>query len=130
MAFQWDQSVLGQSWATALQEHQGECRLDAIIAIVRPARSRAAPSDLQAWTVEAWRLSGPSAYDRPSKLPENALADSPRAIACHAAAQRRPPLRLVLDHSDGCPGTAPHGHSPPSSRPARSYFQYASLAPL
>jgi hypothetical protein len=58
MAFQWDQSVLGQSWATASQEHQGECRLDAIIAIARPARPRAAPSDLQAWTVEAWRFSG------------------------------------------------------------------------
>jgi hypothetical protein len=39
MAFQWDQSVLGQSWATASPEHQGECRLDAIIAIARPATS-------------------------------------------------------------------------------------------
>jgi hypothetical protein len=61
MAFQWNQSVLGQSWPTASQEHQGECRLDAIIAIARPARPRAAPSDLQAWTVEAWRFSGAEA---------------------------------------------------------------------
>jgi hypothetical protein len=46
------------------------------------------------------------------------LADSPRAMAGHAGAQRRPPLTAT-----GAPGTAPHGHSPPSSRPTRSYFQ-------
>jgi hypothetical protein len=55
MAFQWDQSVLGQS-LTATQN--ATCRLDTIIAIARPMRAGATPSELQAWTVEGWRFGG------------------------------------------------------------------------
>ena len=55
MAFQWDQSVLGQS--LAFTEHPG-CRLDTIIAIARPMHPRAASSEFQAWSVEGWRFSG------------------------------------------------------------------------
>ena len=55
MTFQWDQSVLGQSLAAT----QGaECQFDTIIAIARPMHPRAAPSEVQAWTVEAWRFGG------------------------------------------------------------------------
>ncbi len=55
MAFQWDQSVLGQSLAAT---QDGECRLDTIIAIARSTHSHAAPSEFQAWTVEGWRFGG------------------------------------------------------------------------
>jgi hypothetical protein len=55
MAFQWDQSVLGQSLAVT---QDPECRLDTIIAIARPMHPSAAPSELQAWTVEGWRFGG------------------------------------------------------------------------
>jgi hypothetical protein len=55
MAFQWDQSVLGQSLAAT---PDAECRLDTIIAIARSAHSHPAPSELQAWTVEGWRFGG------------------------------------------------------------------------
>ena len=53
-----DQSVLGQSWATASQEHQGECRLmPSLLSRVPRDRVPHHPT-LQAWTVEAWRFSG------------------------------------------------------------------------
>jgi hypothetical protein len=55
MAFQWDQSVLGQFLAV---ERNPGCRLDTIIAIARPMHPRAAPSDFQAWSIEGWRFSG------------------------------------------------------------------------
>jgi hypothetical protein len=55
MAFQWDQSVLGQS--SALPRNPG-CRLDTIIAIARPMHPHAAPSEFQAWSVEGWQFGG------------------------------------------------------------------------
>jgi hypothetical protein len=55
MTFQWDQSVLGQSLAVT---QDAECRLDTIIAIARPMHPRAAPSEVQAWTVEGRRFGG------------------------------------------------------------------------
>jgi hypothetical protein len=55
MAFQWDQSVLGQSLAAT---QNAECRLDTIIAIARPTRAGAAPSELQAWNIEGWKFGG------------------------------------------------------------------------
>jgi len=55
MAFQWDQSVLGQF--LAVQQDPG-CRLDTIIAIARPMHLRTAPSEFQAWSIEGWRFSG------------------------------------------------------------------------
>jgi hypothetical protein len=56
MAFQWNQSVLGQSLAST---QEAECRLDTIIAIARSTHSHTAPSEFQAWTVEGWRFGGP-----------------------------------------------------------------------
>ena len=55
MAFQWDQSVLGQS--LTLPSAPG-CQLDTIIAIARPIHPHAGPSEFQAWSVEAWRFGG------------------------------------------------------------------------
>ncbi len=55
MVFQWDQSVLGQPLGAT---QDTECRIDAIIAIARPMHPHAAPSEVQAWTVEAWRFGG------------------------------------------------------------------------